>query len=129
MIISNHYWLGATKCKFSLKNLGYLSLVNSVAPSAILLFIYPENKVLDKYTAYAAERTHSDLKSMLWLVQQFLRKSRVGILGFGLKIEFKITSLLPLILSMSHTPLWCLRASSSVGGVHTWGRVSSASRS
>jgi hypothetical protein len=97
VIISNHYWLGATKYKFSLKNLGYLSLVTSVAPSAILLFIYPKNKVLDKYTAYAAFFAHSDLKSMLWTAQQFLRKSRVGILDFGLKIEFKITSLLPLI--------------------------------
>lgn len=40
--------------------------------TAIVLFIYFQNKILDKYTTSTAFSTHSDLKSIVWLLQQFL---------------------------------------------------------
>lgn len=49
-----------------------LVFVSFNAFAAIVLFIYFQNKNLDKYTTHTPFSTHSDLKSIVWLLQQFL---------------------------------------------------------
>jgi hypothetical protein len=40
--------------------------------TAIVLFIYFQNNILDKYTTHTAFLTYNDLKSMVWLLLQIL---------------------------------------------------------